>query len=212
MLSIVQEKNSNLYIKLVWFAIHSHGLISCSWILFVICVSFAIAYDFIDLLYIYFIFMKLMKPATCCNLYRSLFSRKRTSIAAPEKRSLEAYFAVQPRPSGEKIAAIAEKLDLKKNVVRVWFCNQRQKQKRMKFAAQHWQANGTNSSTNNNNSNHNHNNNGALAAVAAAAAAHQLSMSGNNGGNVCASATTVNGILNAANGAAGPVPNSGFGY
>ena len=40
--------------------------------------------------------------------------RKRTSIAAPEKRSLEAYFAVQPRPSGEKIAAIAEKLDLKK--------------------------------------------------------------------------------------------------
>ncbi|KPU75056.1 uncharacterized protein Dana_GF21043, isoform E [Drosophila ananassae] len=57
--------------------------------------------------------------------------RKRTSIAAPEKRSLEAYFAVQPRPSGEKIAAIAEKLDLKKNVVRVWFCNQRQKQKRI---------------------------------------------------------------------------------
>ena len=44
-------------------------------------------------------------------------------------RSLEAYFAVQPRPSGEKIAAIAEKLELKKNVVRVWFCNQRQKQK-----------------------------------------------------------------------------------
>ncbi|NXI43657.1 PO4F3 factor, partial [Galbula dea] len=57
--------------------------------------------------------------------------RKRTSIAAPEKRSLEAYFALQPRPSAEKIAAIAEKLDLKKNVVRVWFCNQRQKQKRM---------------------------------------------------------------------------------
>ncbi|KAL6088673.1 hypothetical protein STEG23_031138 [Scotinomys teguina] len=42
--------------------------------------------------------------------------RKRTSIAAPEKRSLEAYFAIQPRPSSEKIAAIAEKLDLKKNV------------------------------------------------------------------------------------------------
>ncbi|NXL29296.1 PO4F3 factor, partial [Glaucidium brasilianum] len=60
--------------------------------------------------------------------------RKRTSIAAPEKRSLEAYFALQPRPSSEKIAAIAEKLDLKKNVVRVWFCNQRQKQKRMKYS------------------------------------------------------------------------------
>ncbi|KAJ8255601.1 hypothetical protein COCON_G00194650 [Conger conger] len=38
---------------------------------------------------------------------------------------------------GEKIAAIAEKLDLKKNVVRVWFCNQRQKQKRLKFSAAH---------------------------------------------------------------------------
>nr|XP_056718842.1 POU domain, class 4, transcription factor 3 [Euleptes europaea] len=63
--------------------------------------------------------------------------RKRTSIAAPEKRSLEAYFALQPRPSSDKIAAIAEKLDLKKNVVRVWFCNQRQKQKRMKYAAGH---------------------------------------------------------------------------
>ena len=63
--------------------------------------------------------------------------RKRTSIAAPEKRSLEAYFAIQPRPSSEKIAAIAEKLDLKKNVVRVWFCNQRQKQKRMKYSAVH---------------------------------------------------------------------------
>jgi hypothetical protein len=61
--------------------------------------------------------------------------RKRTSIAAPEKRSLEAFFSVQPRPSGEKISQIADKLDLKKNVVRVWFCNQRQKQKRMKFAA-----------------------------------------------------------------------------
>lgn len=51
--------------------------------------------------------------------------RKRTSIAAPEKRHLEQLFAMQPRPSGEKIAAIADKLELKKNVVRVWFCNQR---------------------------------------------------------------------------------------
>ncbi|CAG9533779.1 unnamed protein product [Cercopithifilaria johnstoni] len=55
--------------------------------------------------------------------------RKRTSIAALEKRLLEDYFRQQPRPSGERISAIANKLDLKKNVVRVWFCNQRQKQK-----------------------------------------------------------------------------------
>ena len=76
-------------------------------------------------------------PAAASALPGDEKKRKRTSIAAAEKRSLEAYFSVQPRPSGEKIAAIAEKLDLKKNVVRVWFCNQRQKQKRMKFAAQH---------------------------------------------------------------------------
>ena len=56
--------------------------------------------------------------------------RKRTSIAAPEKRLLEDYFRQQPRPTGDRISAIAEKLDLKKNVVRVGFCNQRQKQKR----------------------------------------------------------------------------------
>ena len=73
------------------------------------------------------------KEASCLSVVDK--KRKRTSIAAPEKRSLEAYFTVQPRPSGEKISAIAEKLDLKKNVVRVWFCNQRQKQKRLKFAA-----------------------------------------------------------------------------
>ncbi|KAK6022954.1 homeobox domain protein [Ostertagia ostertagi] len=53
--------------------------------------------------------------------------------SAPEKRLLEDYFRQQPRPSGERIAAIADKLDLKKNVVRVWFCNQRQKQKRSQF-------------------------------------------------------------------------------
>ncbi|OXA38143.1 Inhibitory POU protein [Folsomia candida] len=64
--------------------------------------------------------------------------RKRTSIAAPEKRSLEAYFAVQPRPSGEKIAAIAEKLDLKKNVVRVWFCK-----KNLNYSFLHQQLNDT---------------------------------------------------------------------
>ncbi|KAL3089586.1 hypothetical protein niasHT_030095 [Heterodera trifolii] len=59
--------------------------------------------------------------------------RKRTSIAAPEKRMLEEFFRQQSRPTGDRISAIAEKLDLKKNVVRVWFCNQRQKQKRNQF-------------------------------------------------------------------------------
>ena len=61
--------------------------------------------------------------------------RKRTSIAAQGKRFLESCFVQQQRPSGERIAQIADKLDLKKNVVRVWFCNQRQKNKRLRFAA-----------------------------------------------------------------------------
>uniref|UniRef100_A0AC34GUJ3 POU domain protein n=1 Tax=Panagrolaimus sp. ES5 TaxID=591445 RepID=A0AC34GUJ3_9BILA len=77
--------------------------------------------------------------------------RKRTSIAAPEKRLLEDYFRQQPRPTGDRISAIAEKLDLKKNVVRVWFCNQRQKQKRSRFRGQ--SSNGTNNNNNNNNNN-----------------------------------------------------------
>lgn len=58
--------------------------------------------------------------------------RKRTCITDNEKRALEAYFAVQPQPSGERIAQIATLLSLPKSVVRVWFCNQRQKQKRLK--------------------------------------------------------------------------------
>ncbi len=58
--------------------------------------------------------------------------RKRTCITDSERRALETYFAVQPQPSGERVAQIASLLGLPKSVVRVWFCNQRQKQKRLK--------------------------------------------------------------------------------
>jgi class 4 POU domain transcription factor len=64
--------------------------------------------------------------------------RKRTSIAAPEKRMLEDFFRQQSRPTGDRISSIADKLDLKKNVVRVWFCNQRQKQKRFVLGLRGW--------------------------------------------------------------------------
>ncbi|KAA3672783.1 POU domain transcription factor, class 4 [Paragonimus westermani] len=57
--------------------------------------------------------------------------RRRTSITDPEKRMLEAYFRAQPKPSAEELGAIANRIKLKKNVVRVWFCNQRQKHKRL---------------------------------------------------------------------------------
>ncbi|BHF66375.1 hypothetical protein SprV_0200939200 [Sparganum proliferum] len=59
--------------------------------------------------------------------------RRRACITDSERRSLEAYFSVQPQPSGEQIAQISILLGLKRRVVRVWFCNQRQKQKRLKF-------------------------------------------------------------------------------
>ncbi|CAL8087138.1 unnamed protein product [Calicophoron daubneyi] len=57
--------------------------------------------------------------------------RRRTSITDPEKRILEAYFRLQPKPSGEELSRISNRIKLKKSVVRVWFCNQRQKQKRL---------------------------------------------------------------------------------
>nr|CDS32508.1 hypothetical transcript [Hymenolepis microstoma] len=59
--------------------------------------------------------------------------RKRTCITDSEKRALEAYFAVQHQPSSDRISQIATLLSLPKSVVRVWFCNQRQKQKRLKW-------------------------------------------------------------------------------
>lgn len=58
--------------------------------------------------------------------------RRRTTIAAPERRTLEAYYAVESRPTGERMAEIADRLRLNKSVVRVWYCNQRQKEKRLK--------------------------------------------------------------------------------
>lgn len=59
---------------------------------------------------------------------------RRTSIAARERRLLEAHFAELSRPTSEQLQSIAEKLDMDKNTVRVWFCNQRQKQKRLKYS------------------------------------------------------------------------------
>ncbi|KAF5402907.1 hypothetical protein PHET_03544 [Paragonimus heterotremus] len=57
--------------------------------------------------------------------------RRRTSITDPEKRMLEAYFRAQPKPTAEELGMIANRIKLRKNVVRVWFCNQRQKHKRL---------------------------------------------------------------------------------
>lgn len=36
-----------------------------------------------------------------------------------------------PKPSAQEITSLADNLQLEKEVVRVWFCNRRQKEKRM---------------------------------------------------------------------------------
>jgi len=57
--------------------------------------------------------------------------KKRTSIEVSVKGALETHFHKQPKPSAQEISGLAEHLQLEKEVVRVWFCNRRQKEKRM---------------------------------------------------------------------------------
>ncbi|CAG0879222.1 unnamed protein product [Cyprideis torosa] len=45
--------------------------------------------------------------------------------------ALEQHFQKQPKPAAQEISSLAENLQLEKEVVRVWFCNRRQKEKRM---------------------------------------------------------------------------------
>uniref|UniRef100_UPI00398EA3A7 POU domain, class 5, transcription factor 3-like n=1 Tax=Pristiophorus japonicus TaxID=55135 RepID=UPI00398EA3A7 len=70
-----------------------------------------------------------------CNveqvLDQSRKRKRRTSIENGVKRNLETYFMKCPKPTSEEISQIAEDLQLDKEVVRVWFCNRRQKGKRM---------------------------------------------------------------------------------
>ncbi|XP_039213055.1 POU domain, class 5, transcription factor 1 [Crotalus tigris] len=56
--------------------------------------------------------------------------RKRTSIENNVRGSLESYFLRCPKPNLQEISQIADDLCLEKDVVRVWFCNRRQKGKR----------------------------------------------------------------------------------
>lgn len=57
--------------------------------------------------------------------------KKRTSIEVSVKGALESHFHKQPKPAAQEIAGLAGSLHLDKEVVRVWFCNRRQKEKRM---------------------------------------------------------------------------------
>ncbi|XP_078619601.1 uncharacterized protein LOC144886743 [Branchiostoma floridae x Branchiostoma japonicum] len=57
--------------------------------------------------------------------------KKRTSIEVSVKGALETFFYKQPKPSAIEISQLSEGLNLDKEVVRVWFCNRRQKERRM---------------------------------------------------------------------------------
>ncbi|XP_048007375.1 POU domain, class 2, transcription factor 3-like isoform X3 [Leguminivora glycinivorella] len=56
--------------------------------------------------------------------------KKRTSIESGVRVALEKAFLHNPKPTSEEIAALADALAMEKEVVRVWFCNRRQKVKR----------------------------------------------------------------------------------
>ncbi|KAI4813679.1 hypothetical protein KUCAC02_002912 [Chaenocephalus aceratus] len=54
-----------------------------------------------------------------------------TSIETNIKMTLEKRFRDNPKPNSEEITLISEQLSMEKEVVRVWFCNRRQKEKRI---------------------------------------------------------------------------------
>ena len=58
--------------------------------------------------------------------------KRRTTIGLSAKESLEAYFLKHPKPSSQEIIRIAQNLHHEKEVIRVWFCNRRQRDKRVK--------------------------------------------------------------------------------
>ncbi|XP_044298311.1 pituitary-specific positive transcription factor 1 isoform X1 [Varanus komodoensis] len=58
--------------------------------------------------------------------------KRRTTISIAAKEALENHFAEQSKPSSQEIMRMAEGLNLEKEVVRVWFCNRRQREKRVK--------------------------------------------------------------------------------
>ncbi|XP_076325642.1 POU domain, class 2, transcription factor 1-like [Tachypleus tridentatus] len=57
--------------------------------------------------------------------------KKRTSIETNVRVMLERAFKQMPKPTSDEITMLAKSLAMDKEVVRVWFCNRRQKQKRI---------------------------------------------------------------------------------
>uniref|UniRef100_W5MAY0 POU class 2 homeobox 2a n=1 Tax=Lepisosteus oculatus TaxID=7918 RepID=W5MAY0_LEPOC len=61
--------------------------------------------------------------------------KKRTSIETNVRVALERSFIANQKPTSEEILLIAEQLHMEKEVIRVWFCNRRQKEKRINPAS-----------------------------------------------------------------------------
>ncbi|XP_019729764.1 POU domain, class 2, transcription factor 2-like isoform X2 [Hippocampus comes] len=61
--------------------------------------------------------------------------KKRTSIETNVRVALERNFSANQKPTSEEILLMAEQLNMEKEVIRVWFCNRRQKEKRINPAS-----------------------------------------------------------------------------
>ncbi|XP_054021924.1 POU domain, class 2, transcription factor 1 isoform X10 [Dryobates pubescens] len=57
--------------------------------------------------------------------------KKRTSIETNIRVALEKSFLENQKPTSDEITMIADQLNMEKEVIRVWFCNRRQKEKRI---------------------------------------------------------------------------------
>lgn len=57
--------------------------------------------------------------------------KKRTNIDHTVRLALEQYFLQNSKPTADEIASVADELQMEKEVIQVWFCNRRQKEKRV---------------------------------------------------------------------------------
>jgi len=69
-----------------------------------------------------------------CNSHNSLDTigrrrKKRTSIESTVRIALERAFNQNPKPTSEELQLVSDTLNMEKEVIRVWFCNRRQKDK-----------------------------------------------------------------------------------
>lgn len=75
-----------------------------------------------------------LEPNSTANCDTNVMGRhrkKRTTIKDALKEALESHFLQDQKPSTNDMATLADTLGLHREVVRVWFCNRRQKEKRM---------------------------------------------------------------------------------